>query len=96
MDARRTERTMDHEQLMKTNGVRDFHDIPSFKQSAFRDDVIWELEQLRSSGIRRVVVIDLTDPSVNIPVVRVVIPGLESPDHHPDYSAGKRAKALRN
>ena len=93
-DARRTERTLDHEQLMKTNGVRAFRDIPFFNESSFRDDVVWELDQLSSVGIRRVVVIDLTDPSVNIPVVRVIIPGLESPDHHPDYRAGKRAKAL--
>jgi ribosomal protein S12 methylthiotransferase accessory factor len=51
------------------------------------------LEQLDAAGIRRVVVVDLTDPSVNLPVVRVVIPGLEGPDKHPNYCAGKRAKA---
>jgi ribosomal protein S12 methylthiotransferase accessory factor len=92
-EVRRTERTLDHERLMKTDGVRDFHDIPSFKKNTFRDDVVWELQQLDAVGIRRVVVVDLTDPSVNLPVVRVVIPGLEGPDKHPNYCAGKRAKA---
>jgi YcaO-like protein with predicted kinase domain len=92
-EVRRTERTLDHERLMKTDGIRDFHDIPSFGKNTFRDDVVWELEQLDAAGIRRVVVVDLTDPSVNLPVVRVVIPGLEGPDKHPNYLAGKRAKA---
>jgi len=92
-DARRTERTLDHERLMKADGVRNFHDIPSFKGDTFRNDVVWGLEQLDAAGIRRVVVVDLTDPSVDLPVVRVIIPGLEGPDKHPNYCAGKRAKA---
>jgi ribosomal protein S12 methylthiotransferase accessory factor len=92
-EVRRTERVLDHERLMKTGGARDFQDIQSFKRNTVRDDVVWALGQLDAAGIRRVVVVDLTDPSVNLPVVRVIIPGLEGPDKHPNYCAGARAKA---
>jgi ribosomal protein S12 methylthiotransferase accessory factor len=37
--------------------------------------------------------VDLTKPEFRIPVVRVVIPGLEGPEHRlPRYVAGKRAR----
>ena len=37
--------------------------------------------------------VDLTRPDFAIPVVRVVIPGLEGPDDHPRYVPGPRARA---
>ena len=40
-------------------------------------DLAWELERLRAAGIEQVVVVDLTRPELRIPVVKVVIPGLE-------------------
>ena len=55
-------------------------------------DLEWELEQLRSAGIERVVAVDLTRSDVGIPVVRVVIPGLEWDCTHPDYTPGARAR----
>jgi ribosomal protein S12 methylthiotransferase accessory factor len=45
-------------------------------------------------GITRVVVIDLTKPEFGLPVVRVVIPGLEGTDHSPGYTPGARARAV--
>ena len=39
----------------------------------------WELDALRSAGLGEVVVVDLTREEFGIPVVRVVIPGLEGP-----------------
>jgi ribosomal protein S12 methylthiotransferase accessory factor len=38
-------------------------------------------------------VVDLTQPAYAIPVVRVVIPGLEGPDDDPEYVPGARARA---
>jgi ribosomal protein S12 methylthiotransferase accessory factor len=53
----------------------DRHD--SGATSSFGQDVSIVLGRLRAAGLESVVVIDLTDPDLQIPVVRVVVPGLE-------------------
>lgn len=79
---------------------RDFADGPSWSGDTFRDDVVWELERLLSVGAERVIVVDLSKPGFGIPVVRVVIPGLEgvlTPDGggpEPSYVPGARMRAL--
>ena len=52
------------------------------------------LERLRAIGIERVVAVDLTRPDFGIPVVKVVIPGLEWDRNHPSYAAGPRARQV--
>ena len=42
------------------------------------------------------VVLDLTKPEFGVPVVRVVIPGLEGIDSSPRYLRGPRARAVLN
>lgn len=80
---------------MGTEGVlRDFHEIPSWDGETFEEDVTWELNRLRSAGITRVIVVNLTRPEFSLPVVRVVIPGLEGTDDSPGYAPGARARAL--
>jgi len=69
-----------------------FRETPSFAADDLGDDLRWELERLRSAGIARVVAIDLTQAEFGIPVVRVVIPGLEGDVRHPNYSPGSRAR----
>jgi ribosomal protein S12 methylthiotransferase accessory factor YcaO len=55
--------------------------------------VTWELEQLRSAGMGEVIVVDLTRAELRIPVVRVVIPGMEGPmEKIRDYEYGARAR----
>ena len=51
------------------------------------------LECLAAAGCKRVVAVDLTQSDIGIPVVRVVIPGLESPADDPRYRPGPRARA---
>ncbi len=82
-------------QMASSMPVRDFHDVPSFEVETFDEDVNWELARLRGAGIKRVIVVDLTKPEFRIPVVRVVIPGLESIARDiPDYLLGSRARAV--
>jgi ribosomal protein S12 methylthiotransferase accessory factor len=84
--------------LMDAGGEeRDFHDVPSGESDTLRDDVEWVLRRLRSAGIQQVLVVDLTKPEFGLPVVRVVIPGLEGPDKggRGDYVPGPRAQAVR-
>jgi YcaO-like protein with predicted kinase domain len=72
--------------------ARSFRDIASFDADDVVADVRWELQRLRAVGIERVVAVDLTRPDFGIPVVRVVIPGLEWDCTHRDYVPGARAR----
>ncbi len=74
--------------------VRSFRDIPSHRTDDVAIDLRWELERLRAIGIERVVAVDLTRPEFGIPVVKVVIPGLEWDSNHSNYVAGPRAQQL--
>jgi ribosomal protein S12 methylthiotransferase accessory factor YcaO len=42
--------------------------------------------------LKHVIVVDLTRPDYGIPVVRVVIPGLEGDCSDPEYHPGSRAR----
>jgi YcaO-like protein with predicted kinase domain len=57
----------------------DFTGVPLFRGDSFDEDVAWELAALRSAGISQVIAVDLTREEFGIPVVRVVVPGLEGP-----------------
>ena len=69
-----------------------FRGVPSFSANDLRQELSWELRCLRSVGIARVVVVDLTHPDFAIPVVRAVIPGLEGDVRHPGYRPGTRPR----
>ena len=72
---------------------KDYRQITTREFDSFRQDIDWMIERLKSVGIEEVIVVDLTKPAFNMPVVRVVIPGLEGPDDHDDYAMGRRATA---
>lgn len=71
---------------------RSFSDVPSLDENDLALDLQWELKRLQAVGISRVIAVDLTRPDFGIPVVRVVIPGLESACTHPNYRPGRRAR----
>jgi YcaO-like protein with predicted kinase domain len=75
-------------------GPRNFRDAPDCDGDTFEDDVAWLLTRLREVGVNHVVAIDLTNDAFKLPVVRVVIPGLEGPHEAPGYVAGVRAQAI--
>ena len=82
--------------LMDTQGPRcDFRKVPTQYFEIFEDEVRWMLGKLQSAGAAQVVFVDLTQPELQLPVVRVVIPGLEGSDHHDSYVPGARARAAR-
>jgi YcaO-like protein with predicted kinase domain len=59
-------------------------------------DVGWLVERLRSIGVGQTIAVDLTRPEYGIPVVRMVVPGLEGFNHHPaQYAPGPRARGVR-
>ena len=54
-----------------------FSGIPSFDSPDFLDDIRLTIRRLRDAGLSRVIVTDLTREEIGVPVVRVVVPGLE-------------------
>lgn len=66
---------------------------PGAIHSDILDDIRFMLRRLRRAGLDQAVVVDLTMPSLGVPVVRVILPGLESwaADHS---RIGRRAMAV--
>ncbi|MDW3223132.1 MAG: YcaO-like family protein [Paracoccaceae bacterium] len=58
-------------------------------------DLEWLKAKLGAAGIEEITVVDLTRREFGIPVVRVVIPGLEAPHDDATYILGDRAKSAR-
>lgn len=71
-------------------GRRSFRDCLTSTAPTIEADLAHQLERLRAVGIEEAVAIDLTKPEFGIPVVRVVVPGLEGADESPDYLLGER------
>jgi ribosomal protein S12 methylthiotransferase accessory factor len=71
-----------------------FRDVPSFAADDLAEDLRWTLGRLRAVGLSRAIAVDLARPEFAIPVIRLVIPGLEWDPHHPNYRPGRRAAAL--
>ena len=57
--------------------TRRFAEIPSFDTSDFLEDIDRARERLKEAGLPQVIVVDLTRESIGVPVVRVIVPGLE-------------------
>ena len=73
-----------------------FRDVPSFASDDLARELRWELGRLRSAGAEHVIAVDLTRPEYGIPVVRVIVPGLEGKPSHPNDTPGPRVRAVRS
>jgi YcaO-like protein with predicted kinase domain len=71
-----------------------FGRLPHVRHETFLDDVRHEVCRLETAGINQAIVVNLTKPEWRIPVVRVVVPGLEGVSTQPDYVPGERARAV--
>ncbi len=71
------------QQSIATAGVRN---------ADIRADILWMLDRLAGAGLTRALYVDLTDPRLAIPVVRVIVPGLEFVAID-EYRVGGRALA---
>jgi ribosomal protein S12 methylthiotransferase accessory factor len=79
--------------MASTGRGRDFRAVPSHCFDSFDEECRWLLGRLAAVGCSRVLAVDLTKPEFGLPVVRVVIPGLEGPDDA-DYAPGARVRKL--
>ena len=55
-----------------------FSQINTFENDDILDDVKYILNRLKKAGLRRAIIVDLTDPNLGVPVVRAIVPGLET------------------
>lgn len=74
---------------------RSFGEIGSFDSDDFLLDIRHTQKKLEEAGLDRVLVVDLTREEIGIPVVRVIVPGLEIAGVDPER-AGKRYRNARN
>lgn len=63
--------------MPSTNTIR-FSDVKTFFNEDILDDIQLILSRLKSVGLGRAIVVDLTNPEINVPVVRAIVPGLET------------------
>jgi len=73
---------------------KSFQNVPTFFATTFEDDLTWLTERLRSCGCDSVLRVDMTREGIDIPVVRVVIPGLETKPGGPGWVPGGRAQRV--
>jgi ribosomal protein S12 methylthiotransferase accessory factor len=74
--------------------LKSFAEVPTRWNDTFDEDVAWQLERLEAVGIHQAAVVDLSKPEFGIPVVRVIVPGLESLHDAPGYVLGGRGRAI--
>ncbi|MCP9967892.1 YcaO-like family protein [Actinomadura madurae] len=55
---------------------RDFAGVPHADHETFNADLDWLLELLAKAGARQAIAVDLTMAGIDLPVVKVVVPGL--------------------
>lgn len=82
------------EKAMKGSPSRSYQQLEELSSSSFEDDVLSLKERLVSQGIEHLVTVNLTKPEFEIPVVRTIIPGLETMVEAPGWRPGARACRL--
>ena len=78
--------------LAQQHERRSFEAIAGFTGEDLAQDLRWLLDRLRQVQLTRAIAVDLTRRDFAVPVVRMVIPGLEGDPRHPSYRAGVRAR----
>ncbi len=58
-----------------------FDDLPAARHRDIRDDILDMLARLSAAGLKQAVAVDLSNPAVGFPVVKIVVPGLELAFH---------------
>jgi YcaO-like protein with predicted kinase domain len=78
--------------LQRPGPLRAFAESATMVTDSFDADVAWHLQRLRSVGIERAILVDLTKPELGIPVAKVVVPGLEGLAVANQWVPGRRAR----
>lgn len=65
-------------QFMRSRKKKDFHDVKTVMNEDILHDIRFILNNLKSVGLDKAIVVNLTDDKLQVPVVRVIVPGLET------------------
>jgi ribosomal protein S12 methylthiotransferase accessory factor len=75
---------------------RAFTDVANVPRPSIDADVTHELDRLWAVGVRQAILVDLTRPEVRVPVLRMVVPGLEGfTTREAGAVPGERRRAVR-
>jgi YcaO-like protein with predicted kinase domain len=62
----------------RQHNVINFSEIRTYLNKDILSDINLILAVLKEAGIRRAIIVNLTNPDIGIPVVRAIVPGLET------------------
>jgi thioglycine synthase len=65
-------------QFMASTKKIKFSEVPTFYNEDILDDIKLIILRLKSVGLNQVIIVNLTNPDIGIPVVRAIVPGLET------------------
>ena len=65
-------------QFIKSTEKKSFSEVRTFSYDDILDDIKLILSNLKARGLAKAIVVNLTNSKLNIPVIRVIVPGLES------------------
>jgi ribosomal protein S12 methylthiotransferase accessory factor len=65
-------------QFIPSNEKISFNEIRSFYNEDILDDIKLIVQNLKNVGFKTAAIVDLTNPELGIPVVRAIVPGLET------------------
>jgi thioglycine synthase len=65
-------------QFMRSTRKIKFSQVRTFFNEDILDDIKLILSRLKGTGLSQVITVDLTNPEIGIPVVRAIVPGLET------------------
>ena len=85
-----------HRDRLDAAGTHSFTDVTHAPAPSIDEDVTNELDRLKRAGVRQAILVDLTRPDLRIPVVRMVVPGLEGWTDKADANVpGERRRIFR-
>ena len=65
-------------QFIKSKEKKSFSEVRTFSYDDILDDIKLILSNLKARGLTKAIVVNLTNSKLNIPVIRVIVPGLET------------------
>ncbi|HEU5461801.1 MAG TPA: YcaO-like family protein [Nitrososphaeraceae archaeon] len=65
-------------QFMSSQKITNFSDIITYQNEDILDDINLIIKFFKEVGLNKAIIVNLTNPKINVPVVRAIVPGLET------------------
>jgi ribosomal protein S12 methylthiotransferase accessory factor len=70
------------QRIQQVQPTVDYKSIPSLETDTLEGDIQVQIQHLMNAGLDKVLYVDLSQPEIGIPVVRVLIPGTSFAAYH--------------